>query len=585
MSSNKKFTIFLRLVPLAAKHKAQFILAMLALGLASGINLLFPEIIRRVLNENGSSVFREHAISLGFALIGLFALQAICFYVRILCFGKIGLRVVTDIRKNLFKKIIQQPIEYFDKNSAADLVSCLMNDTALLQDAVSVKLSVLVRYTIQVLFGVGAMIWLSYSLSLAVIAGLLVLSGLSMILAKKLKYLSRQLQISIAACSTTASESIQGIKILRSFLRQNFAIGKFDSDSDVIEEFGISRTAVSAFFQSFVNFLMNACLVAVLVYGLHLTSIEKLSVGDLTSFLLYGVIVAVSFTFVISSYAELTSNLGGTERVFKILESQAVSDDLIVSAKNNPPDGFGFKFDNVSFNYPSKPSVSTLIDCSFNIPDGKSTALVGVSGSGKSTILNLILGFYTVNSGKIYNGKYELNQVNINELRKKIGYVPQDSFMLDLSIRDAITLGDQLITDEMVIDSLKNVGLFDFIQSLPEGLNTLIGSNGNQISGGQRQRIAIARALVRKPEILILDEITSSLDPENEQQLVSLLGSDKFSQTTQIWVSHRLSSIKNVNHVVVFSDGRVIQEGSYSELINQPGMFQEFVKIQVVKSD
>ncbi len=585
MSSNKRFTILFRLVPLAAKHKTQFFFAMLALGLASGINLLFPEIIRRVLNENGSSVFKEHAISLGTGLIGLFALQAVCFYVRILSFGKIGLRVVTDIRKELFKKIIQQPIEYFDKNTSPDLVSCLMNDTSLLQDAVSVKLSVLVRYTIQVIFGVAAMIWLSYTLSLAVIAGLLLLSGLSVVLAKKLKFLSKQLQTSIAACSTTASESIQGIKILRSFIRQKFAINKFDADSDVIEELGISRTAVSAFFQSFVNFLMNACLVAVLIYGLHLTSIEKLSVGDLTSFLLYGVIVAVSFTFVISSYAELTSNLGGTERVFGILDLKSVSNDLVNSHKSINPDGYGFRFNNVNFNYPTKPTVSTLIDCSFNIPQGKATALVGVSGSGKSTILNLILGFYAPNTGQILNGKYDLNEINITELRKKIGYVPQDSFMIDLSIREAITLGDELITDERVIESLRNVGLIDFVQSLPEGLNTLIGSNGSQISGGQRQRIAIARALVRNPQILILDEITSSLDPENEQQLVSLLSSDKFKQTTQIWVSHRLSSIKNVDHVVVFSDGRVIQEGSYSELINQPGMFQEFVKIQVVKSD
>jgi ABC-type multidrug transport system fused ATPase/permease subunit len=574
--SSKKISIplFKKLLSIASGQGRAFVLAMISLGAASALNLAFPAVIRNILNNDPKWQLENNVLWIGALLIGLFALQGIFFYVRILLFSKIGLSVVHDTRNKLFNKIINSPIQFFDNNGSGNLVSKLINDTSLLQDAVSIKLSVLVRYLVQIIFGLIAMMWLSPSLSLSVLAGLILLSGLSVILAKKLKNLSRSLQNAVANVSEKSSEFFTSIRAIKAFKVENFATKIFEPINFLSLTIGVERSKISAFFQSFVNFLMNSVLVIVMLYGLHMTVSSGISVGDLTSFLMYGVIVAVSFTFVISSYAELASNLGGLSEVFELLESNEIS---------NTTPNITYKplekiiFNSVNFSYPSRPDNLVLKNCSFTIPGGKSTALVGVSGSGKTSILNLILDFYKISSGEI---SFHYKDFEPRNLSSTIGFVPQESLIFDLNIRDTITFGDLSISDTEINKILKELNLFDFVHSLDSGLNTHLGASGLKISGGQRQRLALARALIRKPSILLLDEVTASLDFESEQKVIELLNSDSCKNTTQVWVSHKLSTIKHVDHIIVFSEGQVAQEGSYLELANKPGLFSEFVRLQ-----
>ena len=584
-----KGSSFKHLLMLIAPHWGPFTIAMIALGLGSGVNLLFPEIIRRVINSSSMDEYAGHPTLLALGLISLFAFQGLCFYVRIYFFGRIGQRVVTNIRKELFEKIILRPVSDFDTLKSSDLVSRLMNDTSLLQDAVSIKVSVLIRYILQVLVGVIAMVWISWRLTTTVLIALLILTGLSIVLARRLRAYSRELQAEIGNSAALAEESFSSIKVIRGFAREEYIRHRFNTAMERSYRIGLDRTSLSAFFQSFVNFLLNGCLVLVLLYGIYLSSNAVLSVGDLTAFLLYGAIVAVSFAFTTSAISELATSLGGVERVFELMGHKAAFHPGEVEPQSTPirallDQNVGAVFSNVTFFYPSRPLAAALTNVSFEVPAGKRTALVGISGAGKSTITNLLLGFYHPDEGKIEVGGIPLRDFSAEKLSKLIAFVPQENRLLNLSILETLRLGDETISTDEIRNALSQMQLLEFVELLPEGLETIVGEGGNLFSGGQKQRLAIARAMVRKPKLLILDEATASLDSENEtavQIAMQKLG----VQTTQLIIAHRLSTIKDADHVIVLAGGRILQTGSFQELATEPGYFKEVIKMQALSEE
>jgi ABC-type multidrug transport system fused ATPase/permease subunit len=563
-------------------HRFKFTIAMIALGLGSGVNLLFPEIIRRVLNSPSWSDFSNHPSLLALILIGLFALQGLCFYVRILYFGIIGQRVVTDLRSQFFDSLIRSPIAEFDSHQTGDLVSRLMNDTSLIQEAVSIKLSVLIRYTLQIIVGVALMVWISWALTLAVLAALIILTFFSMFLAKKLRAFSKALQEQIGLASGLAEDAFSSIRVIRGFRREDFLSTSFQHLMERSFMIGLQRTSLSAFFQSFVNFLLNGCLVLVLLYGIFLTTQSKLQVGDLTAFLLYGAIVAVSFAFTTSCIAELAASIGGADRVLAFLQRHDAStrqQQLAPAPTQTTIDHApSVSFRAVSFQYPGRTEYA-LNDVSFDIPAGKKTALVGVSGAGKSTVVNLMLGFYQPTKGDIL-----INGIPAHELADQdgvISFVPQDPRLLNLPLYETIRLGDESISDEVIRAALDAVHMTSVVEALPEGIQTKVGEGGTFLSGGQRQRVAIARALVRHAQVLILDEATASLDTKNEQFVHETLERLPHPMT-QLVISHRLSTIKDADYVIVLAHGRVIQSGSFQELSNKEGFFREYIRLQTL---
>lgn len=567
----------LRLIGLVRPYTGLFLTALIALALGSAVNLYIPELIRHVLNSESPQLALADPTTLAFQLVALFAFQGICFYVRIYCFGLVGQKTVTGLRQSVFTSIISRPIEAFDREKTGDLLSRLTSDVQSVQDAVSIKLSVIIRYTVQVIGGTVLMAILSPRLTAAILVALVFLVFFSMFLGKRLKVLSKTQQTELGSAAAVAEEAFMGIRVIKAFVKENVVSALFSRSNNRAYEAGVSRTSLSAFFQSFVSFLLNAFLVMVLLYGIALAARNMMSVGDLTSFFLYGVIVAVSFAFATGSYSELLQSLGALERCFELLDSDSESIEGRLLSDND--EALEIEFRNVSFAYPARPELKVLDSLSFVIPKGKTTALVGASGAGKSTVVQLVMKFYECSEGDIVFNNHSISHMSARSIRSSIAYVPQDSGIFGLSIAENLRLGAETATNEELERVLRAVQLWSLIESLPEGLNTFVGDKGVQLSGGQRQRLSIARALLKDPKLVILDEATSSLDSENEARVQDALKILMKGRTSLV-IAHRLSTIKNASQVLVLANGALEQSGSYEELINIPGAFQTFAKLQ-----
>lgn len=596
-----------RLMLLALPYKGPFIIAMVALAGGSGINLLLPEIIKLTLDGGSGGILFTRGTEIAAGLIFLFGAQAVFFYLRSYFFGVIGQRVVAGLRRDLFEALIHRSIEFFDRERVGDLVSRLNADTLLVQDAVSTKLSVFVRYTFQVAVGIVMMCFISLQLTGAILISLPILVFLSIGLGKRLRAISRQQQEEIGRASTIADEAFYGIRTVKAFVRE---AGEHRRYSDVISrvlDLGIRRAAFAAFFSSFVSFLMNAVIVLVLLYGIHLVKLSTLTSGELTAFLLYGVIVAVSFAFVAGGYSDFLQAIGSSERIFEILDGSSsqplISEsgdggqvDETVLPLNRPastepirpqqvdsldtPSG-DIEFRNISFCYPTRPEASVLDDVCLHIPRGKTTALVGPSGSGKSTIVNLILRFYEPTLGTILFDGRDIREIAPFALRGAIGVVPQEPLLFGVSIGENLRYGRETASQEEVESACRDANILDFIRQLPKGFDTNAGDRGLQLSAGQKQRISIARALLRNPALLILDEATSALDSESEAAVQHGLKKLMTGRTSLV-IAHRLSTVKDADQVLVLSGGTIAQVGTHESLSRTDGLYRQLVERQVL---
>lgn len=569
-----------RLIALAWQEKSRFILGLIALGLGSGVNLLLPDLFRRVLDSEHLQETLAHPSNIGLMLIALFGFQSVCFYFRTLLFGEVGQRIVKDLRAKLYSNIIDQSVEFFDRSRAGDLVSRIGSDTSMLQDAVSIRLSVFIRYSIQVLAGIVMMLLISIKLSLLILLGLPVLVTISIILGKRLKFHSKDQQATLGEAITVAEQTFSGIRVIKAFNGAGAEKNRFAAYVDRALAIGLARNKISAFFQSFVSFLMNGFIVALVLYGTTLVSDGHLSVGQLTAFLLYGLIVAVSFSFVAGGYAEFMQSVGAAERIFEILD---LAGDSASTTGFQATFNDAIQFSNVSFSYPSRPEALALNNVSLELPAGKVTALVGPSGSGKSTIVSLILKFYPATKGNIKVDGVDIGLIDSVSLRSNMALVPQDALLLGISIAENLRYGKPSASDEELWSACRQANLEEFVQSLPEKLNTRVGERGVQLSGGERQRMAIARALLRNPKLLILDEATSSLDSRNEFMVQEALTKLMKGRTCLV-IAHRLSTIKAADQIFVMDSGRIVQSGSHDSLSNESGLYRELVEKQLLSA-
>jgi len=569
----------LRLVGLIKPHAYIFILGLVALAGGSGINLLLPEVLRRLLAPDTVSDLAQNPWSFSALLLGLFAFQGVCFYFRHYLFGIVGQRVVASLRRDIFANLIDQEIEFFDRERVGDLVSRITSDALLIQDAVSVKLSVFIRYGFQVAVGVILMALLSWHLTIAILFSLPVLIIFSIFLGKKLKFFSKRQQSAIGLATNIADESLGGVKVVKAFGSEESEKGRFSAAIESVLFFGLKRNEISAFFSSFVSFLMNACIVLIMLYGISLVANNQLTFADLTAFMLYGVIVAVSFAFVASGYSEFVQSLGAAERIFELIDSKP---SMLVPANPKPltqPVQAEVTFSNVSFAYPTRPELNVLQDISLSLEAGKITALVGPSGSGKSTIVSLILRFYDPSAGTIRFDGQNLRDLNPKELRDQIAIVPQDALLFGVSILENLRYGKPHATIQEIEEVCRKANILNFIKGLPEGFETDVGQAGVKVSGGERQRLAIARAMLKNPKLLMLDEATSALDSENEALIQDAL-SVLMQGRTALVIAHRLSTIKNAHRVLVLEAGRLVQSGTHESLSRSEGLYRQLVERQ-----
>ena len=555
-----------------------------ALLIGSLLNLALPEAVRTLVNADNGAALLAHPWNAALIISSLFAAQAIAFYVRSLFFGVVGQRVLRNVRQGLFERIIARQISSFDQESSADLVARLTTDAGLLQDVVSVKLSVFARYSLQVIAGIVVMFVLSWRLSAALLLCLPLLVGIALVLGRRLRKVSSAQQSALGFSAAQADESFREIRSVHAFNAQSYFATRYAETLQKILNLGNQRAAIAAFFSSFVSFLMNISLVAVVVYGVTLVDSAGLTRGDLVAFLMYGAIVAVSFSFVAGGYSELLNALGASERVFAVLDANPIN-STANSGNSEAVDGehqpqriefSKITFDNVSFSYPSRAEQCVLKQVSFSLRRGTRTALIGPSGAGKSSIAALLLRFYQPSDGRILiDGKDLLNISEVN-WRAGIAYVPQEPALFSGSIRENLLLACPRANHTELEQACAKARILDFINTLQDGFETAVGERGAQLSAGQKQRLVVARAFLRRPTLLILDEATSSLDAENEFLVTEAIATLEREVTTLV-IAHRLATIKTADQIIVLNEGRVVQSGSHQDLAANAGLYSSLL--------
>jgi ABC-type multidrug transport system fused ATPase/permease subunit len=579
-AKNKQSALY-RIASLIKPHKTLFSLGIIALALGSAINLIFPEIIRRLANQNFWLMLEKYPYEIALSLLLLFLVQAFCFYYRSLFFNLIGLRVVKNIRQQIYESFLARELLFFDNHSVGELVARLSSDTVLLQDAISYRMSVFIRYGFQVICGLAMMSWISLKLTLIIVLTIPLIVVVSRFFAKKLRKASSEQQTLLALCSSIANETLSQLRVVKSFNQETREIQRYLTANNNTLESATKRAHIAAFFSSFISFLLNATLIGLLLYGLLLVKVTSLSAGDLIAFVLYGTIVAVSFAFLINSISEFIQALGASDRIFEFLSEphstyQAQSK---ISQSSGPSHSGDIVFKDVSFSYPSRPTIKVLDNVNLTFANNKVTALVGPSGAGKSSIVSLLLKFYKTYSGSILINDKDINHLTDQEIRSLISYVPQEPQLFSISLLENVAYGNPLASMQDIEVACRQANILDFINSLPKKFNTLVGEKGFQLSTGQRQRIAIARALLKQSPIIILDEATASLDSENEAHIQEAIKNLASGRTTII-IAHRLSTVKKADHLVVLEQGKVIQVGSHDTLVQIPGLYRQLVERQ-----
>jgi ABC-type multidrug transport system fused ATPase/permease subunit len=569
---------FSKFITFALKYPKNLFFGTVALCVGSFVNLYIPLVIKNLVSDiSADSAKISYATFILLTL--LLAFQGLSLYFRIKNFNTIGYRVAETLRSKIYDNLLKKPIHFFDITGAKELSNRLINDIQVVQSAVGTQISVVIRYSLQVIGGLILMFFVSIKLSLVTLTIIPPIVLISIFMIKRLKLLTKQHQENLSMAAKIVDESFLGIRIVKAFSAESKFTHDFRSKLNKLLEVGLSRTEVTSRFQALVTSVLNFSLLCLLVYSISSIDSTGLKAQDIITFTLYGVIVAVSFSFLSSSFTDLAQATAALERVQDFLEvSLREQSDRAHSSISNFSD---LELLDIVFNFPSRPEVKVLNKVGIKVEKGRTVAIVGPSGAGKSALVQILMGFYEPKEGLVkLNGK-DYNYSEIKDfLKQEIGYVPQDPTLFGISINDNLRLGRDDITPQKVEEACRQVNIWSFIESLPNKGDTNLGELGLQISGGQRQRLAIARALLRKPKLLVLDEATSALDSENEKLILSNLREyDK--DLGVVIISHRFSNIKDADYIYVLNEGLLIEEGDFATLSSEKGLFSHLQTFQV----
>ncbi|MGO1242454.1 MAG: ABC transporter ATP-binding protein [Sphingobacterium sp.] len=574
-----------RILTYLRPFRGQFILGMLFLTLSSLTMLTFPALLGAMIDAaQGRQTYTwlpASLYSIGGISITILLFQSIVSFGRIRLFVEIAEKALSNIRKDTYHKLITLPFEFFANRRVGELNSRLSSDLAQIQDTLTTTLAEILRQTISLAFGVVLLIFVSPKLALMNLCILPVIVITAIIFGRFIRNLSRQAQDKLADSNSIVQETLLGISNVKAFVNEYHESQRYSSKLDAVVALAVKGATYRGIFASFIIFCIFGAVIVVIWYGATLVSAGEISVGDLTTYILYSMFVAGSMGSFPELYANVQRSLGASERVMEILDEQA--ENIQVSEENKTitiPIYGNLEFKNVGFSYPSRPDIQILKDISFKIEAGRKLAIVGPSGTGKSTIASLILQFYNPTSGTISYDNKPSESFSLTDIRNQVAIVPQDVLLFGGTIRENIGYGRLDADAQDIVNAAERANAHAFIMSFPQGYDTLVGERGVKLSGGQRQRIAIARALLKDPSILILDEATSSLDSESER-LVQLALEELMRERTSIIIAHRLSTIKDADQIVVVENGKVSESGSHEELIiKHAGLYRHLYSLQ-----
>jgi ABC-type multidrug transport system fused ATPase/permease subunit len=490
---------------------------------------------------------------------------------------------MADIRRSLYEKLMILPMRFFDSQRTGELMSRITADIALLQDTFSITLAEFFRQLCVLIIGLGVLFWNTPKLTFFMLGVIpvLVISGL--LFGKRIRNMSKQTQDELAKANVVVEETLQSISMVKAYTNEAYEVNRYHASLQKVIATALNTALYRGAFVSFIILALFGGIVAVLWYGAGLVATGEITIGDLTSFVIYTMFIGGSIGGLGDIYGQLQRAVGASERVREILEM----DDEFTHTKaaaTMPRLKGNIAYHHVVFRYPTREDVTVLNDLSFHVKAGEKVALVGHSGAGKSTIVQLLLRFYEPQNGQITVDNQPIINYNLTAYRSNIGIVPQEVILFGGTIRENIAYGKPGASEEEIIDAARKANAWNFIQGFPEGLDTIVGERGVKLSGGQRQRIAIARAILKDPAILVLDEATSSLDAESEHLVQEALETLMKDRTTLI-IAHRLATIKKVDRIYVIDKGQIIEQGTHEELLNDgSGTYSNLIRLQMLEA-
>ena len=568
-----------RLLSLARPEWKLLGAGVLFLTLGSAMALLYPQGMRVIIDGvlGGGSPAQVDRAALFMVLVAL--LQAIAVSARFTLISLAGERAVTRIRERLFAGILDQEIGFFDQRRTGELTSRLASDTSVLQSAVSANISIGLRSVAQIAGGIGFLLWTSPVLTGLMLAVVPPIALGGVLYGRRVRKLSRDVQDALASANEVAEEAISGIRTVRSFAAEGAESSRYSARTQNAYALAKKRVLAGASFMAAGSFAAYAAAAAVFWYGGRLVLRGQMTVGGLTSFLVYTLIVAFSLGALADLWADFMRSLGAAERIFELLDRKpemAPSGGVVLAQVRGE-----VALEEVRFAYPSRKDVRVIDGISLRLSPDEVVAVVGPSGAGKSTLSALIGRLYDPDSGHLRLDGRDLRDLDVSFLRRQIGTVAQEPILFSTTVAENIRYGRPGASEAEIAAAARAANAHAFIERFPQGYQTLVGERGVQLSGGQKQRVAIARAVLKDPRILVLDEATSALDAESEHLVKEALERLMKGRTTLI-IAHRLSTVKDADRVVVLDAGRIVQSGPHSMLLREDGLYRRLVEKQFV---
>ena len=576
-------------------YRSYFAVGWVFLVLSSSAGLFFPYLLGMLLGGSDASSVTDRPDStellekidltnintVALLLLGLFVLQATFSFFRVVIFTKVTENTMRDIREDAFKKLVYMPMNFFNKNKVGALTSRLSNDIALIQETLRTTIAEFFRQLIIVVGSIVFITIISWRLSLIMLATVPIMAIIAVLFGRFIRKLSKQAQDAAADSNSIIEENLMGITNVKTFTNEQYVLGYYRKAINNIRALNIKSGNWRGLFISFIILCLFGAIVFIIWQGLHMTigPDATLEQGKFFAFVMFTVFMGASIGSIPDLFASLQKAIGATEHLMDMIKEDTEKD--LYHGKDKPVLKGEVTFENINFHYPERPDFEVLKNMNFNVKSGGKIALVGASGAGKSTIASLLLRFYQPDSGKYLVDGINVEDIDVEHLRKHMAFVPQEVILFSGTIRENIAFGNPDASNEAVELAAKKANASDFIKGFPEGFETEVGDRGIQLSGGQKQRVAIARAILKDPTILILDEATSALDAESERLVQEALDNLMENRTSFI-IAHRLSTIRKADTILVMEQGQIVEKGSHEELIKiEDGVYANLNELQI----
>lgn len=521
----------------------------------------------------------DNVNQVAFALFILFGFQSLFSFLRVVLFNNVTENALRDLRNDAFQRLIFMPMDFFNENKVGELTSRISSDITQIQETLRTTIAELFRQVIMIGGGIVFLLFISWKLALIMLATVPVMAIIAVFFGRYIRKLSKKAQDFTAESNGIIEEALTGISMVKTFTNEFFILKKYRKSTQETRDLNVRSGLWRGLFVSFIIFCLFGAIVFIVWQGLLMTQgpSPELSSEGFYQFVLFTIMMGASVGSLPDLYASFQKAIGSTEKLMELIQTATETENTLSMSK---PELCGdIVFNKLQFSYPQRADVKVINDLSLEIREKQTVAFVGSSGAGKSTISNLLLRFYALQSGSITINNININEIDLNYYRENIAVVPQEVILFSGSIKENILFGRPEALDSEVIVAAKQANAWEFISSFPEGLETQVGDRGIQLSGGQKQRIAIARAILKNPRYLILDEATSALDSESEklvQEALELLMKGR----TSIVIAHRLSTIRNADNIFVLQHGEIVESGKHHELIQQKGVYADFVALQ-----